>query len=373
MKIIIATSRAFHIAHLARELASRGHDVTLIGYVPSWRMSFYDYAPAVYNSEFLRLLPRSAVALQRPFSNAQRRATLRIMAEFDHRVTSSLSQCDVFIGLSGVIVEAFRRARNEFGALTICERGSAHVRVQDRLLTQTGTHSGLEPEYVQRELAGYINADYVSLPSTFAYQTFIEEGIPAERLFKNLYGVNLKRFQTPPRAAASDGPFKVLYVGGWSYQKGCDFLADALTQGGNWTLTHVGLRGDLPFPVSDRFESLGHIPNDRLSEIYAAHNAFILPSRQDGFGMVLLEAYASGLPVIASAFTGAADVRDHLSAKDRVRIITDLTAEGIRQEIEKLVADLRAGRISSAAPSDLDAFTWNAYGTRYDNFLGQAR
>lgn len=373
MDIIIATSRAFHMAHLARELASRGHNVTLIGYVPGWRMSFYNYAPAVYKSEFLKLLPRSAVALQRPFSNAQHRATLRIMAEFDRRVASSLSKCDVFIGLSGVIVEAFRRAREEFGALTICERGSAHVRVQERLLARTDGTRGLEPEYIRREIAGYMDVDYVSVPSTFAYQSFIDEGMPAKRLVKNLYGVNLERFRTSPGGTAPDGSFKVLYVGGWSYQKGCDLLAEALSQGGDWTLTHVGLRGDLPFPENERFQSLGHIPNDRLQEIYAAHNAFILPSRQDGFGMVLLEAYASGLPVIASAFTGAADVRDHLKTKDRVRMITDLSAGGILQEIEKLAADLSVGRMPTADPSDLDAFTWKAYGARYDNFLGQAR
>ena len=73
------------------------------------------------------------------------------------------------------------------------------------------------------------------------------------------------------------------------------------------------------------------------------------------------------------AFTGAADVRGHLTAKDRVRIITELSAGGVLQEIKKLVADLSAGRMPAAAPSDLDAFTWKAYGSRYDNFLSQAR
>lgn len=371
MDIVIATSRAFHLAHLSRELATLGHNVTLIGYVPTWRMSRYSYAPAVYKSEFLSLLPDSALALQRPFPGAQRRATLQIMADLDLRVIRSLPKCDVFIGLSGVIVDAFKRAREEFGAVTICERASAHIRVQERLLTRTDGKSGLDPEYVDRELASYINAEYVSVPSDFAYQSFIDEGFPDRRLFSNVYGVNLSRFQMRPRPAGQSSPFKVLYVGGWSYQKGCDLLADALSENGDWQLTHAGLRDDLPFPVNDRFTTLGHVPNSQLPEVYASHDAFILPSRQDGFGMVLLESLASGLPILASAFTGAADVLKHLQTRDRVRIIDDLSAAGICREIERLVADCGSGRMSAHDPSDLEAFTWQAYGARYARFLDQ--
>lgn len=373
MDIVIATSRAFHLAHLARELAALGNNVTLIGYLPAWRMSGYNYFPAVYRSEFLGLLPRSAIALQRLRLGAQHRATLQIMSDFDDRVVRSLPKCDVLIGLSGVIVEAFRRAREEFGALTVCERASAHVRLQERLLTRPNGTSGLDPEYVERELAGYANADYVSVPSTFAYQSFLDEGVPADRLFKNVYGVNLSRFRPTPRPEGGRRPFKVLYVGGWTYQKGCDLLAGALGEGGGWTLTHAGTRGDLDFPISDRFRTLGHVPNSRLPEVYAAHHAFILPSRQDGFGMVLLEALASGLPVLASAFTGAVDVRDHLTVKDRVRTIPDLSSAGICREIARLAADLEAGGLPTGTPADADAFTWQAYGARYAKFLEQAR
>lgn len=336
-------------------------------------MSNYNYGPAVYRSEFLRMLPRSAVALQRPFSGAQSRATMRIMADFDDRVARSLPKCDVFIGLSGVIVEAFRRARNDFGAITICERGSAHVKVQDRLIARTGGTGALDPEYVQRELDGYANSDYVSVPSTFAFNSFIDEGYPVNRLFKNMYGVNLSRFRLPPRPAVMRRPFRVLFVGGWSYQKGCDMLAEALSLGGDWTLTHAGLRADLPFPDSDRFATLGHVPNDQLAEVYADHDAFILPSRQDGFGMVLLEALACGLHILASPFTGASDIREHLKTTERVRTIADLSGVGIQQEIKKLMDEQEDSEIAATDPSELDAFTWQAYGVRYANFLAQVR
>ncbi|XIA64039.1 glycosyltransferase [Bradyrhizobium sp. TZ2] len=53
---------------------------------------------------------------------------------------------------------------------------------------------------------------------------------------------------------------------------------------------------------------LGARHGERLAEIYAAADVFVFPSRTDTFGLVLLEALASGLPVAAFPVTGPSDV-----------------------------------------------------------------
>ena len=53
---------------------------------------------------------------------------------------------------------------------------------------------------------------------------------------------------------------------------------------------------------------LGTLQGERLAEAYSAANAFVFPSKTDTFGLVLLEALASGVPVAAFPVSGPLDV-----------------------------------------------------------------
>jgi len=55
----------------------------------------------------------------------------------------------------------------------------------------------------------------------------------------------------------------------------------------------------------------GFVPHSRLSQEYLTSDVLVLPSRFDGFGMVVTEAMACGLPVIVSSAVGAADLVEH--------------------------------------------------------------
>jgi hypothetical protein len=329
-------------------------------------MRQYGIGRARYIDLFMRSLPYSALALQRSFPKISRMQTFQMMAHYDNLVAKVIPPCDMFIGLSGVINRSYAVASQRYGAITVCDRGSAHVNVQERLIATEG-QSSLPADYITRELSGYEMANYIAVPSSFAEKTFLSEGFSQDRLFRNFYGVELSRFPYVERHAKKRG-LRAIFVGNWSYQKGCDLFEGALQRMPELELTHVGMQMDVPFPKNPRFNSLGYVPNSELSRVYAQHDVLVLPSRQDGFGMVLLEAFASGLSIVASPNTGGQDVKDLSRNKSRVQIMGEHSVEGLIAALKK-IAGQNCNLSKSQVSIDLDAFTWKAYALRYEKFI----
>src|SRR5690606_35991591 len=114
----------------------------------------------------------------------------------------------------------------ERGARYICERGSAHIAVQDRLLREEHEawdmpFSGIDPRVIAKEEGEYAAADCITVPSSFSLRSFLAEGIPQTRLRLLPYGVDLMRFA--PTATPVPGCFDVLFVGSLSLQKGIPY------------------------------------------------------------------------------------------------------------------------------------------------------
>jgi glycosyltransferase involved in cell wall biosynthesis len=107
---------------------------------------------------------------------------------------------------------------------------------------------------------------------------------------------------------------RLLFVGRLVHQKGLDLLLKALRdlRELHWELTIVGdgvLRDELQasldhFNISERVHFVGWQRDEDLVRYYQQANLFILPSRHEGMPNVILEAMASGLPVIASNIPG---------------------------------------------------------------------
>lgn len=103
--------------------------------------------------------------------------------------------------------------------------------------------------------------------------------------------------------------FLLLYVGRLEHEKGVDVLMRAM-HNVSARLAVVGdgsMRAELErLAPPGRVIFVGHVARDELSKWYAAADAFVLPSRSDVWGMVLNEAAAAGLPLVASDVAGAA-------------------------------------------------------------------
>jgi glycosyltransferase involved in cell wall biosynthesis len=131
----------------------------------------------------------------------------------------------------------------------------------------------------------------------------------------------MSAFATAARtaAAAPGGPLRFLYCGQLVHRKGVDLLVRAFTR---LALRHehvrlrlVGagellseLRAGVPEEVRKRVEFTGFLQVNQLPAQFADADVFLLPSRHDGWGVVVNQALAAGLAVVCSDAVGAADL-----------------------------------------------------------------
>jgi glycosyltransferase involved in cell wall biosynthesis len=203
--------------------------------------------------------------------------------------------------------------------------GSTHIQFQDRILREECELLGLpadaiSPELVQRGILEYECADCISVISTFAQETFAQEGIPPAKVKKAILGVDTERFT--PTGAPDDSYFDVLFVGALSSRKGITYLLQAfeMLPHARKRLTLVGDKSAqtevllATSPPGDNVRILGHVPQLALRDIMSRSHVLVLPSIEDGFGMVMSQAMACGCPVIATVNTGGRDIiRDRIT------------------------------------------------------------
>jgi glycosyltransferase involved in cell wall biosynthesis len=134
------------------------------------------------------------------------------------------------------------------------------------------------------------------------------------------HGVDVARF-SPARRKRTDGPFCIGYVGRLTPEKNVRLFA-ALEQKlraaghSDFRLLLIGEGSERKWLKSTLQQSdlPGVLRGDALADAFAGMDVFVFPSQTDTFGLVLLEAMASGVPVIVSPDAGArAGVTDGVS------------------------------------------------------------
>jgi glycosyltransferase involved in cell wall biosynthesis len=372
LRIAIAAAGRFHVLDLARELHALGHRVRFYSYVPRSRARSFDLPAECVVPLLPFALPALAWQLLAPGFLPRLRERL-MYAALNCAAILRLRRCDVFICMSGIYLEAARFARRRYGAQLWFERGSRHILSQDRILAAIDGAGRPSRCTVRRELAGYELADRIVVPSRHAEESFATAPHLCAKLFRNPYGVDLDMF---PARSSRDivGPVTLLYVGTWSLQKGCDVLEAAVGGIDVVRLTHIGAIGDFRFPkCRERFVHYHSVTQSELKHCYAAADLFVLASRQDGFGMVLAQALASGLPVVCTDHTGGGDLAELPGFARRLTVVPSGDADALAAAIRFWRDRLRGG---DAPPplgeTERQMLSWAAYARRYNAELLRA-
>lgn len=164
---------------------------------------------------------------------------------------------------------------------------------------------------------------------------------------------------------------RLLFVGRLSYQKNLTQLLDALYGvSDKFTTTIVG-DGELGDELKAYAEKLklknitfaGVANGSKLRSYYEQADIFVLPSEREGMPLVLLEAMASGLPIVATRVTGNKDVVKH---RKNGLLVPYGNAVALRTALTKLAADKSQYRsMSQTAKTMAHTFTWAAVRDRF--------
>lgn len=132
-------------------------------------------------------------------------------------------------------------------------------------------------------------------------------GVPEERIALAPNAVDSDLFAAADRAPRDDCIF--LYAGRLDAEKGLDVLLEAFRDvPGELWIAGSGTEDErLRRLAPERVRFLGALDRDALAPVYAEADVFVLPSRSEPWGMVLNEAAAAGLPLVATDGVGAAD------------------------------------------------------------------
>ena len=310
----------FHHFHLARQIEKLGFlDAIYTGY-PRFKLKDEQGIPPSKIKSFPWIqgpyMARAKLGLD-GWSWLNREWAWQSHETLDRHVARQLKEPTILIGLSGSGLHSGARSQ-QLGGIHVCDRGSSHILTQQSLLNDEHLRygntfwNGIDSRSVDKELSEYEQADYITVPSKFCYDSFIDNGISPAKLLKIPYGARLERFYPEPPDNTLHEGFTVLFVGRAGVRKGFRDLLAAfqLLKHPHKKLVLIGslsleARSLIGSSNSENIHILGSLPNSSLRQEYSKASVFVLPSIEEGLAMVIGEAMACGCPVVASANTGA--------------------------------------------------------------------
>jgi glycosyltransferase involved in cell wall biosynthesis len=211
-----------------------------------------------------------------------------------------------------------RQKRISSQTVRFIHAANSHISLHHSLLTEEHRRYNMPQSLtsvlsVKKIKAEYKTTDYIRAQSKWVQQTLLENGVPAEKVFYVPPAVDLERYRP---AAQLPENFTACFVGSFDLRKGVQYLLPA------WTKTSpaipqatlimhggAGSRWMNRFLTPYReFPGINWVGGGSADPTYAKSSVCVVPSIEDGFCYVVLEAMASGLPVIVSEHVGAKEL-----------------------------------------------------------------
>jgi glycogen synthase len=199
-------------------------------------------------------------------------------------------------------------------------------------------------------------------------------GVPGDRLRVIPNGIDLGEFSGSEPRPSSGGTFRILFVGRlYNAQKGIDTLLGAVDAlgppaelrivGEDWGAGEMIARWARDRAAGIGLKVLGKVARSAVLQEYRSADVLVLPSRFEPFGIVLLEAMASGIPVVASRVGGIPEIVED----GRTGL---LVPPGEPDRLADALRTLRddpgfARRMGDAGRRRAETFSWDRLGPRF--------
>jgi alpha-maltose-1-phosphate synthase len=283
---------------------------------------------------------------------------------------------DIFWGFQGSCLQSLKAAKAN-GKLAICELATAHAPSARRILEE---EKNLHPEwadsidnvnfpaaYFDRLCEEPHQADIVIGASEFTLQTLRDDGVEDSKLRRLPLGFEIAHIPFHQKEAGKCRPVRLLFAGRITQRKGIKYLLDAMLKFNPLdvelhVIGHVHGSGKI-LKAYNNFIIHPHLHHNELLKMYGEFDLFALPSVFEGFGLVILEAMAAGVPVITTPHTiGPELIEDN--SNGYIVPIRDVNAivNSIKNYLEKDDDQRQAMRLK--AREGALRFTWESYKIR---------
>ena len=372
MKISIIVGGRFHAFNLAEQLNQKNYLKQLITSYPK----FYINNKFKINGKLIKSFFFKEL-LQRSFFNKLFSIDDYLTEYFDYRASSNLDihDLDILIGWSSFSYRSFLKAKNK-KCILVLERGSTHIEYQNEILIEEYKLLNLRSKeiskhIIEKEKKEYELADYIMVPTEYAKKTFLDKGFSEKKIIKNHYGVDLKEFIYDRDQKEKNPKFRIIYTGTISVRKGIIYLLEAFNQL-DLENSELMLIGNIEKDLTSRLNKYKKnkkivfkksMKQNDLKKYYNISDVFVLNSIEDGFGMVILQAMACGLPVITSQNTGGSEI---IEDDKNGYIIPIRSTEILKKKISFLYNNpKRCFEMGMIAKEKVNSkYSWESYGKR---------
>lgn len=191
-------------------------------------------------------------------------------------------------------------------------------------------------------------------------------------------GVDLNEFS--PNVSETGPGLKILTVARLIERKGIEYLIDAvsklkmripelsLTIVGSGNLKSILEEQAIEKINSDSIRFLGEVPHNELAAIYSSHDIFVLPSFNEGMSNALLEAMASGLPIITTLTGGTKELLNGNAV-----LIEKGSSESILEALNSIIYDTeKLVRMKGLSVERSRRFSWSKTTQEYIDFYNES-
>lgn len=289
---------------------------------------------------------------------------------------------DIFWGFQGSCLNSIVIS-NKLNKITICEQATIYYPFYSKIIQE---EIQLNPEWEDSMLASFYPddhlerlivepkiADYVFVASTFSKKSLLDEGINEAKVKVLPLGTDMSNIEVPSDRQKRK-PLKVLFVGRVTQEKGIKYLLEAVKfLGDSVELTIIGKiqgSGKALQEYNGYYTYRAFIKHEDLLNTYKDYDVLVNPSLFEGFGFVILEAMASGIPVIATYNSFGPEI---IKDCENGFLVPIRDTDAIINSLLKVqnMSDNDYAFMCKLAHSAAKDFTWDKYRIRLENLLNE--